>query len=113
MGGEKIYKVVITRPAATRFQQRILPYLYENFSFDRAAEIDQDILKSVRTLSKQPSRGRVEKFLLDTSKQFRFILFKETRLFEIKIVYFIDEDQLKVNVTDFFPTRMNPQKLNN
>jgi len=44
-------------------------------------------------------------------EEFRFILFKETKHFELKIIYFIDEEGRAVYVTDFFPTKLNPQRI--
>lgn len=95
----------------SRYQQRILAYLYENFSFERASEIDDTIIEKAASLSHQPLRGRKEDFLLGFEKDFRFILHKETKHFEVKIVYYIDEAASKIYVTDFFPTKMNPQKI--
>ena len=58
MGQGKPYQVIVTRPATSRYQQSVLHYLYDNFSFDRAYEIDAKILKMVKTLGLNPHRGR-------------------------------------------------------
>lgn len=94
-----------------RYQQRVLAYLYDNFSFDRAKEIDESILNTTRTLSQNPNRGSNEKYLRHAEETFRFILFKETKHFELKIIYFVDENKKQVFVTDFFPTKMSPDKI--
>lgn len=111
MDKEKLYKVVITKPALHNYQVRILTYLFENFSVKRAAEIGDSILNTASTLSRKPARGRYENYLSSFKEDFRFILFKETRNFELKIVYFISEADSIVYITDFFPTKMNPIKL--
>lgn len=111
MGERKLYKVEISTPAKIRYQQRILVYLYENFSFDRATEIDEAIIEKVATLSKKPIRGRREDYLSELEEEFRFILHKETKYFEVKIIYYVDEEKSTVYVTDFFPTRMSPQRI--
>ena len=111
MAEEKVYKIVIARPAKNRYQQSVLSYLYEYFSFERASEIDENILNTTRTLSKKPGRGRKEKYLEEAKEEYRFILHTETRHFEIKIIYYINEGKNTVYVTDFFPTKMNPQKI--
>ncbi len=111
MGGGEIYKIVTTRPAMVRYQERVLPYLYDNFSFDRATEIHENIIKTAGTLSSKPARGSREKYLFSYKEDFRFILFKETRNFELKIIYYIKEEKSTVYITDFFPTKMNPQRL--
>jgi hypothetical protein len=111
MGEEKQFKVVITRLATIRFQDRVLSYLYKNFSLSRVSIIEEEIIHKANSLSKNPLRGRREKYLSSFSQDFRFILFKETRNLEIKIVYFVDEERRQVYVTDFFPTKMSPLRL--
>lgn len=111
MAEEKVYKIVIARPAKNRYQESVLLYLYEYFSFERAIEIDENILNTTRTLSKNPGRGSREKYLDEVKEEFRFILHKETKHFEIKIIYYINEDESTVYVTDFFPTKMDPQRI--
>ena len=111
MAEEEIYKIVIAQPAKNRYHESVLPYIYENFSFERAIEVDDNILRSTETLDRKPDRGRKEKYLEEAKEKFRFILHKETKHFEIKIIYFINESEKTVYVTDFFPTKMNPQKI--
>lgn len=111
MAEEKIYKIVIARPAKNRYQESVLPYFYEHFSFERAIEIDENMLKTTGTLNRNPGRGRKEKYLEEAKENFKFILYKETKHFEIKIIYYINEDEGTVYVTDFFPTKMDPQKI--
>ena len=63
MGEEKVYEVVVTTPAKNRYHLRVLPYLYDNFSFERATEIDENILSATGTLDKKPNRVRKEEYL--------------------------------------------------
>lgn len=111
MAEKKVYKIIIARPAQIRYQQRVLPYIYENFSFERAIEVDENILATASTLDKKPNRGRKEKYLQEAKEAFKFVLHKETKHFEIKIIYYINEDEGIVYITDFFPTKMNPQRI--
>ncbi|MGM0581940.1 MAG: hypothetical protein ACQETL_14745 [Bacteroidota bacterium] len=111
MDKEKSYKVITTKSATLKYQLRVLPYLFENFNFNRATEIEEKILKFATTLSSKPARGRREIHLSSFKEDFRFILFQETKNFELKIIYFIDETELIVYITDFFPTKLNPQKI--
>ncbi len=106
---EKVFKVVVTRPALIRYQETVLVYLFEHFSYERAREIDESILATATTLQRNPARGRKEKCLEELNQGFRFILHKETRHLEIKIIYYILERT--VYITDFFPTRMDPRKI--
>ena len=43
MAEEEIYKIVIAQPAKNRYHESVLPYIYENFSFERAIEVDDNI----------------------------------------------------------------------
>lgn len=110
-GWRKNFKVIIASPAKDRYQKSVLPYLFEHFSFERAIEIDENILIATMSLNKIPSRGSKESYLQEVKEEFRFILYKETKHFEIKIIYFISEGKSTVYVTDFFPTKMNPQRI--
>lgn len=105
------YQVVITKPAQVRYFDTILHYLYQHFSFERADEIDSLIKEKVSSLAINPHRGTKEPLLLNFTQDFRFVLFRETRHFELKIIYFIDDSSQTVIVTDFFPTRMNPSNI--
>ncbi|MCC5919200.1 MAG: hypothetical protein LAT68_00465 [Cyclobacteriaceae bacterium] len=111
MAEEKIYKIIIARPALIRYQQNVLPFIYENFSFERAVEVNENILAKANTLNKKPNRGRKEKYLEKYEEGFRFILHQETKHFEIKIIYYINEKEGKVYITEFFPTKMNPNRI--
>ncbi len=111
MAKEKIYEVVIAQPAKNRYHEDILTYIHENFNFERAIEVDENILRTAGTLGKKPKRGRKEKYLEEAKEEFRFILHKETKHFEVKIIYYISEVEGIVYITDFFPTKMNPEKI--
>lgn len=111
MDEAKRYQVILTKPAVLSYQRRILSYLNDYFSPKRALEIDQRILSQVKTLEVYPRRGRLEELLRDTSKEFRFILFRETPNLEIKIIYLINEVKETVYVTDLFPTKMSPTRI--
>lgn len=113
MAKEKGYRIVITTPAQNRYQETILPYLLEHFSIVRAAEIDLAIAQKLAFLSENPFLGTKEKYLNHLGKDFRFILHKESRNFEIKILYFASVHGETIYVTDFFPTLMNPTKMIN
>jgi hypothetical protein len=60
MAEEKVFKIVVTRPALIRYQETVLPYLFEHFSYGRALQIDESILATAATLERNPDRGRKE-----------------------------------------------------
>ncbi len=108
---QQSFEVEITYPAEKRYQEEILTYLIKNFSLKRASEIDDNIIASVASLSTMLERGSLEPVLKKYPQQFRFILYKETRNFEIKIIYYVNQSISKIYVTDFFPVLMYPEKL--
>ncbi len=111
MAEGKRYEVVVTEPAKVRYRETVLPYLLRNFTIDRAVEIENRLFDKVRTLSTLPDRGAVERNLPDLKKTIRFILHRETRHFELKILYYVDEDSTTVFVVDYFPTAMHPLRM--
>lgn len=111
MAKEKIYEVIVTNPAMYRFQDEILEYIERNFSISRASEVEAGLLKMVRSLEVNPQRGALDTSVKGRDKACRFILFRETIYFELKILFFIEEPARKVYITDFFPTRMNPSRM--
>jgi len=105
------YEIEITHPARKRYREEILNYILDNFSFERALKINDNITELVATLSTIPERGTLEQQLENYHQKFRFILHKETRNLEIKIIYYVNQSIKKVYVTDFFPVLMYPEKL--
>lgn len=107
----KSYEVIITQPAENRYFNQILEYLKQHFSEERVDAISKKIFQEINSLQDQPLRGTNEPNLVLQEEKFKFILFRETRILEIKIIYWIDESTSKVFIIDLFPTKMNPKKL--
>ena len=111
MAAEKRYRVIVTAPARLRYHQDIFPYLIRNFSPSRIFEIEDSIQDAIESLEQLPTRGSLEPYLCDYPEKVRYILFRETRHFELKILYHIVEDDGMVSITDFFPTAMHPTRM--
>lgn len=111
MAEQQQYQVVILKRASIRFDAVVLPSLLDNFTLERAIEIEGNLKNTVDKLSVFPSKGTLEKELEDFPKEFRFILFKETRNLELKIIYHINEEIKRVYITDFFPVKMNDKSI--
>lgn len=111
MAEKTCYKIIVAKPARDRFQIEILSYIRKRVSDHRALEVENNLKKLLFSLQKDPQRGSIEKLIRIRDPIFRFVLHKETKFFEIKIIYFIEESQNRVHVTDFFPTKMNPLKM--
>jgi uncharacterized protein (DUF2344 family) len=105
------YKVIVAPSADHRYVNAILPYLDRNFSFNRLIEIDEAIDLAVHSLKHHPHRGSRELLLEQDDREYRYILFRETRHFELKILYFIEEHSSSVFVVDYFPTAMHPRRM--
>jgi plasmid stabilization system protein ParE len=108
--GER-YQVIVTLPAESRYRYTLLPYLLRNFSIDRAVEIETNLFSRVQSLASLPHRGTVERTLQGAGPTIRFILHRETRHFELKILYYVDEHTSTVFVVDYFPTAMHPRRM--
>ncbi|MGD1847787.1 MAG: hypothetical protein ACFB10_20535 [Salibacteraceae bacterium] len=105
------YTILVTRSAESRYRRQILSYLKTHFTTSRVEEIDRSLIKCLRSLSKMPYRGQKEPLLNQEKEMPRFLLFKETPNVTIKILYYIQENQKQVVVTDFFPVRKNPKGM--
>ena len=105
------YEIIFTRSAILRYQNEVYPYLISNFSRNRVFEIDFEFFEKIKTLEYQPHRIQREKTFVNDPKKVRFLLYRASRNFELKILFFVDEPSQKVTVTDFFPTKMNPTRM--
>lgn len=63
------------------------------------------------SLGTHPHRGTFENDLSDEALSYRYILFRETRHFELKILYYVDDETSTVFVVDYFPTLMHPKRM--
>lgn len=111
MAENQTFKVIVAASAQRRYRQTILVYLLKHFSVERVIEIEDALGNEIKSLATQPLRGTKELVISDTIEGCRFILFKETRILELKIMYVVDEGKNQVTVVDLFPTRMNPEKM--
>lgn len=100
---ESQYEVIITDPAEIRFYE-LIDYLYDHYSLEKAEKMANEIRDSAKTLKYYARRGALEPRLRHRKENYRFILYNRTKRAEVKIIYFILEQEGKVFVTDFFPT---------
>ena len=104
------YEVIFTRSGEIRFYE-IIEYLYTHYSFERAVELTEALYEAPETLSYNPEKGSKEERLSEGG-EYRYILFRRTQRAMIKIIYYIDKKSKTVYVTDFFPSEMNPNRMN-
>ena len=107
---ESKYQVIITDPAEISFYE-ILEFLFDHYTLDRAEELANTLRDTISSLNYQPKRGALEHRLIGRINEYRFILFKRIPRAEIIILYYIDESKKVVNVTDYFPTEMDDNKI--
>jgi hypothetical protein len=104
------YTVEITQEAEG-FYNNILEYFYEHHSEESADRKTNELLELAVKLEKNPIRGRIEDRLRFLGKEHRFILYYYSSRNAIKIIYFIDEANKIVYVTDFFPCENDDRKI--
>ena len=103
--------LILTDSCLLRFKQEILPYLETYFHPNRVVKIVDELFEKVNSLKLMPYRGALEKSLTREGEEVRFLIYKSGDQFELKIIFFIDQLETKVTVIDFFPTKMNPLKM--
>lgn len=109
-GETREYQVEFT-PLSRYYFYEVLEYLYEHYSIDRAEQLADELEDMAQSLNYHPHRGAPEKWLSSLTQDYLFILFSRTKRAEIKIIYYIQESEGKVYVTDFFPTEMDDTEI--
>lgn len=104
------YEVVITPGAEIHFYE-LAEYLYEHMTLDRAEETTSEINQMALSLDLLYHRGRSEEKLARRKKGYRYIMYERTSRAGVKIIYYVDEKDRTVYITDFFPTEKDPKKI--
>lgn len=104
------YQVEFTPSSRYHFYE-VLEYLYKHYPIDRAEQLADELEGMAQGLNHHPHRGAKEKWLSGLKRVYRFILFNRTKRADIKIIYYIQESEGKVYVTDFFPTEMDAAEI--
>ncbi|MES2589142.1 MAG: hypothetical protein V4622_09185 [Bacteroidota bacterium] len=107
---EQDYQIVITSTAERAYFE-VLDYVFEHHSKQSANSIALELLEHPQILKKFPNLGTIEANLKQRSEKYRFILFERTTKITVKIIYYVDEENKKIYLTDFFPCEMNEQKI--
>ena len=94
----------------TQFAENKLEDIFEYYKFKAGVRIAQalvdGIIDSSLTLEFNAFGGQREELLSDRIQDFRYLVFKN-----YKIIYWIDEPQNTVFISNIFDTRQNPDKL--
>lgn len=65
------------------------------------------IIDETNLLKFQADIGPKEELLLDRPENFRYLVYKK-----YKIIYWLNEKKNRIEITDIFDTRRNPNKIN-
>ena len=98
-------KVYWTQFAKTELKS-IFDYYKINASLKIASSLVTGIIDKGDTLSSLVAVGQKEEFLADRKEEFRYLIFKN-----YKIIYWINKNKNRVEITDVFDVRQNPLKL--
>ncbi len=98
-------KVYWTHFAKTELKS-IFDYYKINVSLKIASSLVSGIVDKGDTLISLVKVGQKEEFLADRKEEFRYLIFKN-----YKIIYWINKNKNRVEITDVFDVRQNPLKL--
>ncbi len=95
----------------TQFAEDKLTDIFEYYNYNAGVKVAQNlvngIIESSLKLSKSPFIGQKEELLIDSIQEYRYLVFKN-----YKIIYWIDEINKMILVSNIFDTRQNPIKIN-
>ncbi len=98
-------KVYWTHFAKTELKS-IFDYYKINASLKIASGLVTGIIDKGDTLNSLVEVGQKEEVLSDRKEEFRYLIFKN-----YKIIYWINKNKNRVEITDVFDVRQNPLKL--
>lgn len=85
---------------------KIFNYYKETASVRIAKKLILEITQAVLKLHKQPNIGQREELLLDRKEEFRYLVYKNYKVF-----YWFNTDEDRIEITDIFFTRQNPVSI--
>lgn len=85
---------------------KIFDYYKEKVSLKIATQLVIEINQEVKKLQSQPSIGQREELLIDRKQEFRYFIHKN-----FKMIYWINIKENRIEITDVFDTRQNPEKI--
>ena len=104
------YEVNITS-SGKLFYPEVIDQFYTYNSLESASRKADQLYAMAMKPANFPERGQLEETLRSAPKDYRYILYQASPGQVIKIIYFIDKPNRVVYVTDFFPTRMENERI--
>ncbi|AEL25709.1 type II toxin-antitoxin system RelE/ParE family toxin [Cyclobacterium marinum] len=94
----------------TDFSQKELEKIYEYYREKAGVRVAKNlvngIFNEVLKLKIQPKIGQEEEFLKNRKQEFRYLVYKN-----YKVIYWINEEENRIEINDVFDTRQNPIKI--
>ena len=94
----------------TDFSQKELEKIYEYYREKAGTRIAKNLVNGIYNevlkLKIQPRIGQVEEFLKNRKQEFRYLVYKN-----YKVIYWINEEENRIEINDVFDTRQNPLKI--
>ena len=86
--------------------QKIFSYYKENASLQVAHKLVLEIEKKTNILKTHPNIGQKEELLITRKQGFRYLVHEN-----YKIIYWINLEKTRIEISDVFDTRQNPIKI--
>jgi len=87
--------------------QDIFDYYKEKASPTFARKLISGIVHETARLKTKSYIGQIEQLLVEQGQAFRYLVYKN-----YKVIYWINENKSRIEITDVFDTRQNPRKNN-
>ena len=84
----------------------IFEYYRKNANYRIAKKLVDGIYHETLILKKQPEIGPVEELLRQRKEDFRYLVYEN-----YKIIYWLNYQENRIEITDVFDTRQNPIKI--
>ena len=92
------------------FSQKELEKIYEYYREKAGVRVAKNLVNGIYNevlkLKIQPRIGQEEEFLKNRKQEFRYLVYKN-----YKVIYWINEEENRIEINDVFDTRQNPLKI--
>lgn len=94
----------------TDFSQKELEKIYGYYREKAGTRIAKKLVNGIYNetlkLKRQPEIGQTEELLKNRKQEFRYLVHKN-----YKVIYWINNEENRIEINDVFDTRQNPPKL--
>ncbi|MBU2939548.1 type II toxin-antitoxin system RelE/ParE family toxin [Lacinutrix sp. C3R15] len=94
----------------TNFSQKEIEKIYKYYREKAGSRIAKKIVIGIYNetlkLQRQPKIGQTEELLKSRKQEFRYLIYKN-----YKVIYWINDKENRIEISDVFDTRQNPIKI--